>query len=56
MPDVAREPDVPTFESIHSNVVAFVKRMETKAEKIENADDRAKADAEIGKLKAAVGA
>lgn len=56
MPDVEREPDVPTFETLHNNVLAFVKRIEKKAEQIENLEDRAKAEAEVQKLKAAVAA
>lgn len=56
MPDAEREPDVPTFESIHSNVVAFLKRIEKKADAIPNVEEKAKAFGEIEKLKAAVAA
>lgn len=56
MPEAAVEPDVPTFASIHENVVAFIKRMEGKADKIANDDDKAKALAELAKVKAAVAA
>lgn len=54
MPEAEREPDVPTYEAIHDNIVSFVKRIKTRAEKIENADDQKKAFDEIGKLEAAV--
>lgn len=54
MPDVEREPDVPTFESIHNNVVAFIKRIDKKVESIEDQDERRKAEAEVAKLKQAV--
>lgn len=56
MPDVPREPDVPTFQSLHNNIVAFVKRIEKKASEIPNEGDRVKAEAEVEKLKAAVAA
>lgn len=53
MPEAAVEPDVPTYESLHNNVIQFIKRMETKAAKIENESDKAKALDEINKLRAA---
>lgn len=52
---VEREPDVPTYESVHDNVVAFIKRIEKKAEAIEDVEGKAKALDEIAKFKAAVG-
>ena len=52
--DRQREPDVPTSAKIHYNIINFVKRQKSLAEKIENAEDRAKADAEVQKLAAAV--
>lgn len=54
MPEAQNEPDVPTYESVHSNVVQFIKRMETKAAKIADEADKAKALAEIVNIKAAV--
>lgn len=56
MPDVEREPDVPTYESVHNNIVAFVKRMEKKADEIANDDQKQAALEEIAALKQAVGA
>lgn len=56
MPEAQREPDVPTYESLHENIVSFVKRMKTKSEKIEDEADKKKAEAEIEKLEAAVAA
>lgn len=56
MPDVEREPDVPTFESVHNNVIAFIKRIEKKAADIPNEEERRRAEEEIGKLKGAVAA
>lgn len=62
MPDAEREPDVPTYDSIHSNVVAFIKRMETRIKGkdgvggIADKAERVKALAEVEKLKAAVAA
>lgn len=51
MPDAEREPDVPTYESVHNNVVAFIKRIEKKAQDIENPDDRKKALDEVDQIK-----
>ena len=56
LPQAEREPEVPTFETLHSNVVAFIKRIEKRAEMIVDPADRAKAEAEVGKLKASVAA
>lgn len=54
MPDAPNEPAVPTYQSIHENVVQFIKRMDKKAELIANADDKKKAEAEVAALRAAV--
>lgn len=56
LPEAEREPDVPTYDMIHNNIVSFIKRTEGKIEKIENADDRAKAEAELNALKGAFNA
>lgn len=62
MPQAAREPDVPTYESIHSNIVAFVKRLENRINGTNNApgmpdgEDKNKAQAELAKLREAVAA
>lgn len=56
MPDAKNEPDVPTFESIHSNVVAFIKRIETKAGSIQNEDEKKRALEEVAALRKAVAA
>jgi hypothetical protein len=62
MPQAASEPDVPTYESIHSNVVAFVKRLENRINGTNNApgmpdgEDKVKAQAELAKLREAVAA
>lgn len=53
MPDVEREPDVPTYDTVHDNIVAFVKRIENKAKEIPNEDDQRRALAEVDRLKAA---
>ena len=50
------EPNVPTYESIHDNIIAFVKRMVTAVEKIPNEGDKAKALLEVTKLKNALAA
>lgn len=54
MPKVENEPDVPTYESIHDNVVAFIGRMEKKAAKIEDNAEQTKALNEIAQMKAVV--
>lgn len=56
MPEAQREPEVPTYDSIHDNVVAFIKRMEKKAADIADNEGKDKALTEIGKLKRAVAA
>jgi hypothetical protein len=56
MPEAEREPDVPTYEGIHNNILSFIKRQETRVEKIENEDEKQKAAAEVAALKKAVGA
>ena len=56
MPDVEREPDVPTYDTIHSNVVAFIKRIETKAGNIPNEDEKQRALGEVAALRKAVAA
>lgn len=54
MPEAQREPDVPTYESIHENIVAFVKRMKTKAEKIEDDKQKNHALAEVALIENAI--
>lgn len=56
LPEAEREPDVPTYDMIHNNIVSFIKRTEGKIEKIADADDRAKAEVELAKLKGALNA
>ena len=56
MPGATVEPNVPTYESIHDNIVAFVKRMNITIDKIADDDEKAKAKAEIDKLNAAIAA
>ncbi len=54
MPEAKREPDVPTYESWHNNVLAFTKRSKALAEKIENPDEKARALAEITVIERAI--
>lgn len=54
MPEAEREPEVPSYDNIHKNVVDFLGRMFKRAEKIENADDRMKAEVELRAAKEAV--
>lgn len=56
MPGATVEPNVPTYESIHDNIVAFVKRMAIAIDKIPDDEEKAKATAEVEKLKAAIAA
>ena len=62
MPQAAVEPDVPTYESIHSNIVAFVKRLENrikgndKMPGMEAGEEKDKAVAELEAIRKAVGA
>jgi hypothetical protein len=54
MPEAENEPDVPTLASINSNVIAFIKRMNDKADKIVNPDERTLAKLEIATINQAV--
>lgn len=60
MPEAAKEPDMPTYDSVLDNVVAFVKRMENKVKGtqtvpgIQDAAEREKAQGVIDNLKAAL--
>lgn len=56
LPEAEREPEVPTFEKVHDNIVNFLKRTTSTVEKIENADDRARAERELQRLKDAFNA
>lgn len=62
MPEVQNEPDVPTYETIHKNVVSFIKRMRKQIEGtnerpgIQDGNEKEKALAEIAKLEEAVAA
>lgn len=62
MPDVEREPEVPTYDDIHTNVVSFVKRLETMITKgsgnklpMPEGEEKNKALAEVEALKQAIG-
>lgn len=62
MPDAKREPDIPTYEAIHNNIISFTKRLETRINGTENTpgmpegDEKKKALAEVEALKKAVAA
>lgn len=56
MPDAEREPDVPTYDKVHNNILNFIKRVKATADKIDNQDEKVKAIAEITKLERAVAA
>ena len=56
MTGIEDEPDMPSYESIHNNVVSYLERMKKMTDKIENATDKARALEELAKLKTALAA
>lgn len=54
MPEADREPDVPTYESLHKNIVDFIERMNKRADKIEDPKEAKAAKEEIEALKTVI--